>query len=780
MGTGLFRRLRQQLKDGRTKVLLWTTLVALLFGLIDLGEPLEYALRISRDRLREQAPSGEIVLVAIDDRNFEGHERSPWGTRRNHAQLIEALAAAGARSVTYAIDLPTAASARDRAALVEAVHRHAELVNFTASFSIDPSTGKRTARFTDPALQRPDRQVNVNFHYNFTGIAWRLPFAVEMEGRQLPSLAASVAGVRGGIWDTYRIDYAIDISKIERLRAIDVLGGAAGQALRGRDVVVADTSPTTSNQMFIPGRGLLPTIYIHLAGAETLKNGRPMEIGWLAPLACALAISILSTSRRRGKLGGVLSFLGIVALLAGPVALERLSIFMEVTPALFLLCIVSLFIGSGSLWKAYRQRANMNAVSGLPNLNALRLEDEVSDRTLVVARVRNYAEICTALSAGQEQELAKEIARRLSVGAPIPKLFHGDEGTFAWFAAPESDARLQEHLEALHALFRTPIVVGNAPFDLALTFGIEATPGRSVANRLGSALVAADQAAASGSIWDKYDPERLKEAPWRLSILSQLDAAAETGDLWVAYQPKLDLTTRRIVGAEALVRWTHPEKGAVSPLEFIPVAEQSGRISGLTTFVLERAIRAAAFIHKRDATFGVSVNLSAKLLDEIGLDETIVRILHQYRLPPNRLTLEVTETAALASGGSDLEALGRLRDMGVLVSIDDYGTGLSTLEYLRKIPATEIKIDQSFVQAIYKNHSDKLMVHSTIQLAHSLGQKVVAEGVEDAQTLEALAFMGCDEAQGYFIGKPVPFRDLVRNLRARRPTQRAQPWLTAC
>lgn len=780
MGTGLFRRLRQQLKDGRTKVLLWTTFLALLFGAIEFGGPLEYALRISRDRLREAAPSGEIVIVALDDRSGGAEKRGPWTTRREHARMIDALAAAGARSVTYAVAVPPASDADDRAALAGALRRHPDLVRFSAHFSLDPASGKRKEVFTDSELQAPDRQVNVNFPYNYTGIAWRLPFAVEMERHRLPSLGAALAGVPGESWNTYRIDYAIDVSAIRRVSAEDVLHRAAGAAVRGRDVVVANTSETTANQMFVPGRGLLPTIYIHLAGAETLKAGRPLEIGWLAPLLCALAISILGTSRRSGRLGGAIAFFGILALLVGPVALERASIFMEVTPGLFLLCVVSLFVASGSLWRAYRQRANVNGVSGLPNLNALRLEEDVADSILIAARVRNYAEICTALPADQEQDLAREIAKRLAVGAPIPKLFHGDEGTFAWFAAPESGPRIHEHLEALHALFRTPIVVGSAPFDLALTFGIEASQGRSVANRLGSALVAADQAAAAGNIWDRYDPERLKEAPWRLSILSQLDAAAETGDLWVAYQPKIDLSTRRIVGAEALVRWTHPEKGPISPLEFIRVAEQSGRISGLTNFVLERAIRAGAFIDRRHAGFGVSVNLSAKLLHEPGLDETIVRILDRHRLPPSRLTLEVTETAALATGGSDLEALHRLRNLGVLVSIDDYGTGLSTLEYLRKIPATEIKIDQSFVQSIYKNHSDKLMVHSTIQLAHSLGQKVVAEGVEDAQTLEALAFMGCDQAQGYFIGKPMPFRDLVRALRARHSANAAQPWLTAC
>lgn len=764
MGIGHFRKLREQLRDGRTKVLLWTTLVALIFGAIQFGEPLEYFLRMTRDRLREHPPSGDIVLVAIDDQSIASRDGMPWA-RADHAAIVDALARAGARSVTYAGDLPPAKNAEDRDAFAAALNRHPRFVKLSSHFEIGTRDDLSDTFIADVTLQPLAEQVNTNFRYNFTGTAWQLPFAMDMGETRVPGLGASLAGVTGPVATTYRIDYAIDAAAVRQISAIHVLNGRGLDIARGRDVVIANTAATISNNFFIPGHGHLPAVYIHLAGAETLKRGHPVELGWFIPLLCALAISILSTSRRNERVGGAIAVAGLCLLLIGPLPFEEVSIFMDVTPALFLLCSVSLFIGSGRLWRTYRQRANINAVSGLPNLNALRQEPEAARQALVVARVRNFAEICTALAADQESVFALEIAKRLGVGMPIPKLFHGDQGMFAWFVPVERARQLEEHLEALQALFRTPVVVGAARFDLAVSFGIETTQGRSLANRLGSALVAADQAASSGRAWGRYDPERLKEAPWRLSILSQLDGAMESGDLWVAYQPKINLASRSVVGAEALVRWTHPERGPIPPLEFIPLAEQNGRIAGLTHFVLERAIRAAAFINRSGFEFGISVNLSAKLLSDHGIDERVVEILERHRLPPERLTLEVTETAALASGGNDLEALHRLRAMGVLVSIDDYGTGLSTLEYMRRIPATEIKIDRSFVQSIYKNHSDKLMVNSTIQLAHSLGQKVVGEGVEDAQTLEALAYMGCDEAQGYFLGRPVPYRSLVRQLR---------------
>src|SRR5207249_6920903 len=179
------------------------------------------------------------------------------------------------------------------------------------------------------------------------------------------------------------------------------------------------------------------------------------------------------------------------------------------------------------------------------------------------------------------------------------------------------------------------------------------------------------------------------------------------------YQPKLDLRTRRIVGAEALARWTHPEKGPIAASEFVAAAEQHDRIGKLTDFVLDKAVAAAASINKRGGDFGIAVNLSARLLTDKGFTLRVSALLARHRLAPEHLTLELTETAALTDSGEGLEMIAGLRELGIHISIDDYGTGLSTLDYLKKIPASEIKIDQSFVKAMVVNRSDRLMVQST-------------------------------------------------------------------
>ena len=209
--------------------------------------------------------------------------------------------------------------------------------------------------------------------------------------------------------------------------------------------------------------------------------------------------------------------------------------------------------------------------------------------------------------------------------------------------------------------------------------------------------------------------------------------------MWVAYQPKLDLATRQIVGAEALARWTHPEKGPIAASEFVAAAEQHDRIGKLTDFVLDEGDRRG----RVDQPQGPRVRHRGQPVGPAAWPTAASRCAVSRSCSPGtgstprHLTLELTETAALVGSGEALEMLAQLRELGVNISIDDYGTGLSTLDYLKKIPAGEIKIDQSFVKGMCDNRSDRVMVQSTIALAHSLGRTVVAEGVETRESSSA-------------------------------------------
>ena len=327
----------------------------------------------------------------------------------------------------------------------------------------------------------------------------------------------------------------------------------------------------------------------------------------------------------------------------------------------------------------------------------------------------------------QERQLVDQIVSRLTVGAPDRTLYEGEAGMFAWSRTRHRP--FGNHLDALYALFRNPARVAASPLDLSVAFGVEFGQRPLARHRLASALVAAEEAAHDGLKWKYHDPESLEDASWKLSMLSQLDSAIDKGEVWVAYQPKLDLDPpdHRRRSARAL---DPPRKGPDRSLRVRRRRRAARPHRQAHRLRARKGDRAAAQLNQRGRDFDIAVNLSARLLSDKGFILRLSALLARHGLPPQTLTLELTETAALAGSGEGLDMIAALRDLGVRISIDDYGTGLSTLEYLKKIPAGEIKIDQSFVKGIVDNRSDRLMVQSTIGLAHSLGRKVVAEGVE--------------------------------------------------
>jgi EAL domain-containing protein (putative c-di-GMP-specific phosphodiesterase class I)/CHASE2 domain-containing sensor protein len=764
----LFASFRRTPLPGRfpVRLLLWSLVVAALFGALGVAEPVENLLRIGRNWARSHAASGNVVIAGIDDATIAASNVYPL-PRDMDAQMIDQLLALGANRVFVDLDFPTASKPAEDKAMAETIARHPGKIVLAGRFFIDSTTGSRTDALPIPLFSAHADVANINFRYDRSGAVWKLPYAMTLKGHSYPSFAAKIAGIHGAAGTMFPVDYAIDPRSVPLISAIDILRGRAPRAaIAGKDVILATRTDQVQDMFFVPGYGRFSGAYFHALGAETLRAGTPIDAGWLVPFALATAILLGTFALKRAVPIIITLAVASIAILLIPFELEKHLIFVDIVPALTLMAIPMCMLAWREVRARFKARSMTNALSGLRNLNALRLETVELDRLLVVARVHNFAEVIATLPAEAEKTLSAQIAARLTLGAPGLELYQGDDGVFAWFTGEEGES-LGGHLSALYSLFRSPAVIAGTNVDLVVTFGVDSGRDRSIANRLGSALVAASEATAEGVKWKEFDASKLKDAAWKLSLLSQLDAAIDGGDLWVAYQPKLDLATNRITGAEALVRWTHPEKGAISPMEFVIAAEQHNRIEKLTMHVLERAITTAAAINAHGIHFGIAVNLSVRLLEDDNLADVIMAQLAKQGLDPSLLTLEITETAAM-SAQHGMAILRDLRDRGIRVSIDDYGTGLSTLEYLKKIPASEIKIDKTFIQSMTDSPSDLLMVNSTIQLAHSLGHVVVAEGVELASTLERLIEMNCDTAQGYLIGRPMTFQALTRRLLSER------------
>jgi diguanylate cyclase len=278
--------------------------------------------------------------------------------------------------------------------------------------------------------------------------------------------------------------------------------------------------------------------------------------------------------------------------------------------------------------------------------------------------------------------------------------------------------------------------------------------------------VAMYSAKREGSGCAVYAGEMDQHNPLRLTLIGDLRQAITAGDLSLVFQPKLDIATGVVHGAEALARWHHPGHGSVPPSQFIELAEHSGLIKPLTLWVLENAIAQAMHWQARGLNLNVAVNLSAQNLHDPQLVSRLEHVLESRGAGPSTLAVEITETSIMRNPDFAMEIVTRLHELGVWIAIDDFGTGYSSLGYLKRLPVDEIKIDRSFVLDMTRNENDAFIVGAVIDLSHKLGVRVVAEGVENRETLTLLRDLGCDSAQGFYVSKPLPANEV-------------QTWLTA-
>ena len=307
----------------------------------------------------------------------------------------------------------------------------------------------------------------------------------------------------------------------------------------------------------------------------------------------------------------------------------------------------------------------------------------------------------------------------------------------------------------------------NQSIDIGASLGLSFFPSQcaDASGLLRCADIAMYVAKRSGKGYALYSPDQERTSLGDLSLKSELREAIQTNQLCLYYQPQIDHKSQRIVGLEALVRWNHPLRGFLPPDAFIPLAEDGGLIGSLTHWVLQTALAQQVALQQQGFNLNMAVNLSARNLHDMDLPASVGRLLEASGVNPKYLTLEITESAVMANPSDGLTILTELNKMGIKLAIDDYGTGYSSLAYLKRLPVDELKIDKSFVMDMENNENDAVIVRSTIDLAHNLGLKVTAEGVETQDAWDTLCVLGCNQSQGYFMGRPMSVEKLDAWLR---------------
>jgi EAL domain-containing protein (putative c-di-GMP-specific phosphodiesterase class I)/GGDEF domain-containing protein len=404
--------------------------------------------------------------------------------------------------------------------------------------------------------------------------------------------------------------------------------------------------------------------------------------------------------------------------------------------------------------------------SGLPNRAWLDrqiggLVDNGDGLPVVVALgIERFAHVRGAIGHGLAGALVGEIGARLRQGRPklhVARLATAVIGVALGARGLEEARRaVGELLAALH----DPVCLGETTIDVSLTAGlaVHGVSDERVGSVIDRANIALDQAREARSTIAVFDAAAYGDPAANLSLMGEMRRSIADGDLLLHHQPKYDLRRGAVTGVEALVRWRHPTRGLMGPNLFIPMAEETGHIRALTEWVLGQAIADQAIMCQAGSPLSVSVNISGRLLGDADFAESALAMIAEA---DGGICLEITETAVIENPELGLAVIERFAAAGVAISIDDYGTGLSSLAYLKQIRASELKIDKAFVTAIGDSQRDALLVRSTVDLAHSLGLKVTAEGVETQTALTLLSGMGCDLIQGYFIARPMPLNELL-------------------
>jgi diguanylate cyclase (GGDEF)-like protein len=353
-------------------------------------------------------------------------------------------------------------------------------------------------------------------------------------------------------------------------------------------------------------------------------------------------------------------------------------------------------------------------------------------------------------------KVAERLTRQLVRNGDLVARLSGDE---FGILLRDGDSRLALSVaQRIEQAFDAPLALEEHHVDMGAGIGIACWPlhaedGEALLNRAEVAMYSAKRR-SNGPL--TYDPSIDVASAQMLTLMSELRQAVDRGELRLYLQPKLALDNRQVVGAEALVRWQHPQRGLVPPVQFIPFAEQTGFIRVLTMWVFEEAARHWQTLNDEGLELLLSVNLSTRDLLDQDLPQKFDALLAKHRVLAKAFCLEITESAIMDDPQRALVTLDRLSAMGFKLSIDDFGTGYSSLAYLKRLPVDELKIDQSFVRNMQTDADDAMIVRSTIDLAHNLGIRVVAEGVENAQVWDMLRELNCDQAQGYHMGRPMP------------------------
>ncbi|MFN4018996.1 MAG: EAL domain-containing protein [Erythrobacter sp.] len=737
------------LRRKRLKVAIFAILFGIFSAAIDLPLPAEDALRLVRAQLRMRPAPQDIVMIAIDDATLnELRVRSP--SRKDDADVIDHLIKAGVKKIVFDNAHADPSTPQADAALAGALERHPGKVWLGMAPDRDMGFQKTAEILPNKAFR--DRAGIASMYGEAApfGLSVKFPTRVVLHGEAYPGISAVLAGYDGPPI-SYRPDFAFNPGHVPTYRYIDILRGRVpARELAGKNVIIGKTYLATTDVFRHPIYGRVPGAYYHIMGAHTLKQGAPRDLMWFpAVLVAAIAIAVPALGRSRSSQP---LWIAAIFLIVASFVLDEFSINLDIMSGL-------LAVGGAAFGFQRLKRKYYSGEVDAMTTTALGLDKASAELDVYALKIAKLDEMSEDWSQRDLGEFVNTLISYIK-GPGVAGDVAFERDSLVWLAPRMDAVSLERHADGLALMLKTTISHDWQSASSTPAIGIDTNYALPLGQRIKKAMQVADEAASRGARFIINDAAHLEARNQRLEIIRVLEKGLRDRDIGIAYQPKIELATGRIVGAETLIRWKPDGYEPVNPQELVLAAEATDRISELTLIVMEAALRDGRMAIALDPRFKLAVNMSAKSLSDTNLLFEIMTMLGRIGFPAENLTLELTETAKLEDQliAPQIAAL-KARGMGL--SIDDFGTGQSNLEYLEKLPSTELKIDKKFVQQMATSEESRAVVRATIEIAHSLGKVVVAEGVETEAVAAKLRAMGCDQAQGYLFSRAITMPELI-------------------
>ena len=774
-----YRNLRARFQTKHLLSILLASALLTAFSFSNIAKDLNDGLAALKMDVLKRNPSGNLTIIAIDTPSITSAETWPW-PRERFAEALSNLNAAGAGMIAFDVDFSARSTPEGDAALKAAIDENPGWIILPTFIQRDLT--HKNSPFGEIGENAVLGSVNIELSKDGRARSYRRGFFYH--GQYYASLGGLLSGVEPGDTRSFQIDYGIDIEKIDTISFHDLLHNRFDTALvKDRNILIGATAIELGDMVTTPHQAAIPGVYIHAAGYESLLQNRaitspsplvPVLAGIFVLIAgawIALTQKLVCTSASQASVAS--AAIGVSFCLYAVFAIN-----LNVAPILFA-CLWNTGYAIRQLYirkerelveqkSAYlKYMARHDVETGLPNREAF-LEDvglmvrrdNPETLYLVAIGIDRFREIRGAFGYANANALVKSLSSALKEEGVRNTFYRLDRSVVATWVDAGSGMLNQEALDRFEKNSTYLMSVAGQPLNVTIRAGVSVlSQGESgIEEALENAVLALDQARKHNRAVARWAGSDKENPKLKLAMLHDIRAGLEKDEFHIVYQPKYSVRESRFTDLEALIRWSHNRFGEIPPGDFITTAEETGAIDLLTLWITERVIRDRQYMHARGVNARIAINVSGRsLCDEAFCDE-MIELLQDSAAD---ITIEITETAVIDRPDLAIQGIAKFRRHGIRLSIDDYGSGQSSLNYLKTLDAQELKVDRSMILNVANNQRDRLILKSTFDLAHALNMEVVCEGVEDATTFAALAALGCDKIQGFFLARPMPIEEAV-------------------